>query len=276
MKKEWKFIRRWRLFLSGIICSLLFLITGCGPKLSSRQEIQEFEKVGSVQFNSAGTADKLADSSGPYQVIPGDILEFQMPAELRIVTSDLSEWNKPVFGLSEIEPYLSRVDDSGAVTLPIIGKVFVWGMTLAEIEATVKNAYYPKYVVTPPQLVCSVKNYQNEHKRVFAVLGLVQKPGSFPYPPDIQYSLLEAIAFAGGLNMVADPRYVKIYRADEKETITSVTLSVDSKSLSDTVKVRIKPGDVIYVDHTFRTRTNQFLADVFHITVGAGADLYDD
>ena len=41
------------------------------------------------------------------------------------------------------------------------------------------------------------------------------------------------------------------------------------KALKEAYQVAIKPGDVIYIDHTLRTRTNKFLSDVFHITVGA-------
>jgi hypothetical protein len=80
---------------------------------------------------------------------------------------------------------------------------------------------------------------------------------------------MEALAFAGGLNMTADPRYVKVFRHDVDGKITSATFSVDSKSMANAYGVRIKPGDVIYVDHTLRTRMNQFLADVLQIRVGA-------
>jgi hypothetical protein len=83
---------------------------------------------------------------------------------------------------------------------------------------------------------------------------------------------MESLAYAGGLNMVADPRYVKVYRQDSSGEIVSATFSIDSKSFQDAYAVAIKPGDVIYVDHTLRTRVNQFIADVFNFRVG----YYDD
>ncbi|MCX5636906.1 MAG: polysaccharide biosynthesis/export family protein [Planctomycetota bacterium] len=209
---------------------------------------------------------------GPYRVIPGDVLEFQMHVSLRIVSSELVEWLRPSYGHREIEPYLTRVSDAGTITLPIIGEIQVAGKTLAEIEQAVKNAYYPKYVVNPPMLVCQVEKYQSEHERVFTVMGLVNKPEAFPYPPDVQYNLMEALAFAGGLDMVADPRYVKVFRQNADGEVLQATFDIGDKALKKAYAIVIKPGDVIYVDHTASTRVNKFLADVFHITVGANVD----
>jgi len=107
-------------------------------------------------------------------------------------------------------------------------------------------------------------------------MGLVNIPNAFPYPPDVQYNLMEALAFAGGLNMTADPRYVKIYRQHTSGEVVSATFGVDSDSLIGAYGVAIKPGDVVYVDHTLRTRVNQFLADVLQIRVGADVRRYDD
>jgi hypothetical protein len=51
----------------------------------------------------------LKSHTGPYRVIPGDILEFQMPAVLRVISSDLPQWLRPVYGRRDVEPFLARV-----------------------------------------------------------------------------------------------------------------------------------------------------------------------
>jgi polysaccharide export outer membrane protein len=192
-----------------------------------------------------------------------------MPAVLRIISSDLPQWLRPIYGRTDVEPYLVRVNQTGVITLPIVGELNVAGKTLAQIEALVIDVYHPKYVVNPPMVVCEIKKYQRESERVFAVVGLVKGSGVFPYPADVQYNLMEALAFAGGLDMVADPRYLKIYRKDAGGDLVSATFGVDKQSMADTYAIVIKPGDLIYVDHTLRTRINKFITDVFHITVGA-------
>lgn len=259
----------------GLVCVavwwLLFL-AGCGGPLSGPDEVAGFAKAGPTRSEADfQDATGIKSRVGPYRVMSGDILEFQMPAVLRVISSDLPDWLKPVIGHSYYEPYLVRVTPDGTITLPIVGQIPAGGRTLAEIEALAIDAYYPKYVVNRPMVVCEVKKYQSENERVFAVLGLVNKSGVFPYPPDLQYNLMEALAFAEGLDMVANPRYVKIYRQDSNGEVVAATFGVDKKSLADAYGVVVKPGDLIYVDHTFRTRVNRFMADVFHVTFGVGA-----
>jgi protein involved in polysaccharide export with SLBB domain len=267
--KTWRFARHRKVVFAYSF--LLLFLAGCGPSLSSPEQVIKFKKAGPIQ--AAIDFDQLAkEKPGPYRVIPGDVLEFQMHVSLRIVSSELPDWLRPSYGYKEIEPYLVRVSDAGTVTLPVIGEIQVAGKTLAEIEQAVKNAYYPKYVVNPPMLVCQVKEYQSEHERVFTVMGLVNKPDAYPYPPDVQYNLMQALAFAGGLDMVADPQYVKVFRQDADGEVLQTTFGIGGEALKKAYAIAIKPGDVIYVDHTASTRINKFLADVFHITVGANVN----
>ena len=267
-----RFLRHWKVIFALIF--LLVSLQGCGRSLSSPEQLKRFKNAGPIQATI--DFDRLAKGKpGPYRVIPGDVLEFHMHVDLRIISSELADWLRPAYGSREIEPYLVRVSDAGLITLPIIGEIHVVGKTLAEIEEVVRNAYYPKYVVSPPMLVCQVKQYQGEHERVFTVMGLVNKPDAYIYPPDVQYNLMEALAFAGGLDMVADPRYVKVFRQDADGEVLYATFGLEEKMLKDAYEVAIKPGDVIYVDHTLRTRINKFLSDVFYITIGADARYRD-
>ena len=267
--KIWRFARHRKVVFASSF--LLLFLAGCGPSLSSPEEVTKFKKAGPIQ--AVIDFDQLAKGKpGPYRVIPGDVLEFQMHVSLRVVSSELPDWLRPAYGYKEIEPYLVRVSDAGTVTLPIIGDIQVAGKTLAEIEQAVKSAYYPKYVVNPPMLICQVEKYQAEHERVFTVMGLVNKPDAYPYPPDVQYNLMQALAFAGGLDMVADPQYVKVFRRDADGEVLQATFGIGDKALKEAYAIAIKPGDVIYVDHTASTRINKFLSDVFHITVGASVN----
>jgi protein involved in polysaccharide export with SLBB domain len=107
---------------------------------------------------------------------------------------------------------------------------------------------------------------------VFTVIGLAQKPGAFPYPPDIEYNLMQAIGFAGGLDQIADPRFVTVYRQNAKGDIVSATFRVDKKFMASSCNVKIKPGDVISIDMTSRTRRNIVLNQIFRINMGLYAN----
>jgi protein involved in polysaccharide export with SLBB domain len=110
---------------------------------------------------------------------------------------------------------------------------------------------------------------------IFSVTGLVKNPGNFPYPANIRYNLMQALAFAGGLDQVADPRYATIYRLKLDGTIVDTTFQIikDSK-LTKALNTTIKPGDIIDVGHTAHTRRNVLWDRIFRFTFGAFVPLY--
>jgi len=107
---------------------------------------------------------------------------------------------------------------------------------------------------------------------LFSVVGLVNNPGNFPYPPDVQYNLMQALAFAGGLDRATEPRYATIYRLKPDGTIVSAVFEVvhvrNGSQLTEALNTVIKPGDIVAVEHTPRTRTKMFLDTVFRINIG--------
>jgi len=107
---------------------------------------------------------------------------------------------------------------------------------------------------------------------LFSVVGLVNRAGNFPYPPNVQYNLMQALAFAGGLNPAAEPRYATVYRLRPDGSIIHATFELvktgNSSHLTDALNIQIKPGDIVSVEHTPRTRTNVFLDRVFRINMG--------
>lgn len=254
MWKFFKSFRYWQIIPAYAFVTTLLCATGCGPALTTSEKLAEFKKAGPVTTRF---------HAGPYRVVPSDILELHMPAILRVTCSYFPD------SLQEVEPYLCRVSDTGTINLPIIGEVAIAGKRLAEIELLMVKAYYPKYVTTPPTVVCKVTEYEGEKARVFTVMGLVKNSGAFSYPPNVQYNLMEALAHSGGFDQVADPRYVKVYRREANGEVVSATFGVDHSSLASAYNVMIKPGDVVYVDHTLRTRANSFLSRVLRIGVGA-------
>jgi protein involved in polysaccharide export with SLBB domain len=114
--------------------------------------------------------------------------------------------------------------------------------------------------------------------QVFTVLGLARNPGTFPYPTDVRYNLAQAVAFAGGGDDVADPRYVSVYRQDATGALVSARFKREGNSLAKAATLPIHPGDIIFIEQTFRTRTRQFFNSFFRtgVFVGATYDIADD
>lgn len=107
--------------------------------------------------------------------------------------------------------------------------------------------------------------------QLFTVVGLVHKPGAYPYPSRVEYNLLQAIAMAGGANEIADPQFAKIYRKDEHGQLQVGCFRIAGEDENIASDIFIKPGDVVAIEHTSRTRTRTILAEVLRI--GAGVNV---
>lgn len=112
--------------------------------------------------------------SNSYRIGPGDII--------RITVYDHDDLRTVV-----------RVDDTGSVNLPLIGRVRVGNMTIPEISDTIATALADGYIVNP-QVNVFIEEYRS--KKV-VILGYVQKPGLYELSGSI--SFLELISKAGGL-----------------------------------------------------------------------------
>jgi polysaccharide export outer membrane protein len=102
------------------------------------------------------------------------------------------------------------IDKNGMVMLPLLGQVKISGMTVGEAQARIQQLYNKDYLVNP-QVNLIVEEFA---KRRFAVLGNVQKAGSFDFPQNESVNLLEAIAMAGGYTRLGAPSKVDVKRME--------------------------------------------------------------
>ena len=399
-----------------------------------------------IRFENAGPQSPIVDMNhlenariggGPHRAVPGEVLELTMPTILQIVTAEEPEIS------GRMAPYVCRLSETGTITLPVVGEIKVAGMTLAEIELTVINAFHPEYTESRPAVFAKVLEYKTtrvsitgavnkpgvysmrsdqtslvallmeaggivdegaafiqiihadqsmpddntaritaqspvltagytqslytraaspklsyglrghesgllseniglyqkfsmaDSKQItvaantvyrpdlrksheiaghlksansqesrsiilpvkglnipfadvalqdgdrviverlqepmITVVGLVNRAGNFPYRPDVEYNLMQALGFAGGLNLSAEPRYATVYRLAEDGTTVSAVFNIAgiAKSIDPTgaLSIALKPYDVIAVEHTPRTRTKVFWDRVFRFYI---------
>ncbi len=250
MKQLCKSILYWKIvFAYTFVFACLLCVTGCHPALSSDEQVQRFEKAGPITPEvDVDCLLRAKTHTGYYQVVPGDVLEFQMPAVLRVVSSDLSGWFKPVSGHYDVEPYLFRVSDAGTITLPIVGEIPVAGKKLTEIEAFVVNAYYPKYVANRPSVVCKVNEYQTEN---VTIVGGVARPGLYRLRKD-EMSLVAALMKAGGI-IEEGASLIMIQNAGRtgEDELPETTGSPDPTALGPSADVEKKEVDLVFQQNDF-------------------------
>ena len=110
-----------------------------------------------------------------------------------------------VFGIEGLQREV-RVNNSGEISLPLVGRLQVGGKTVEDVQAQVEDAYRARYLQDPQ---VSVLVTERARERV-TVEGAVASPGIYPIATEL--SLLQAIAVAKGLTNVADQKDIFIYR----------------------------------------------------------------
>ena len=150
------------------------------------------------------------ETKGPYALDTGDVVRVTVYGEPEITKS-------------------YRVDDGGAVALPLVGTVRVRGLTTQLAAASITAALAEGYL-REPSVAVEIEQY-----RPFFIEGAVKTAGQFPYVYGM--SVRAAIATAGGFTDTADRSRAVVYRR-QGERMSKGTVGLDFP---------IYPGDTIVV-----------------------------
>lgn len=134
------------------------------------------------------------------------------------------------------QPNLSReysVDDSGAVSIPLLGPITARGLSTQDLEGLISARLRIEYV-RDPHVNVEVSTY-----RPFFILGEVRNPGQYPYLNRMTAEM--AVAIAGGYTGRASKRDVRIIRH----------LNGKSQRIDAPAHIRVQPGDTITVKERF-------------------------
>jgi polysaccharide export outer membrane protein len=181
----------------------------------------------------AGRAQDAAFTP-PAQTDGGDATDYQL------LTDDVVQIK--VFQEEDLDSVL-RVSKEGTITFPLIGVVQVGGKTPQEAALLIKAALAKDYLVNP-QVSLTVVEYA---KRLFTVLGQVQRPGSYDLPDRDTLTLIQAIGMAGGYTRIADPGRITLKRTvDGRQSVMHLNAK---KMAGGTVEstFAVKSGDIITV-----------------------------
>lgn len=138
-----------------------------------------------------------------------------------------------------------RITQEHTITLPLIGRVSVKGLTVRQAEESIRALYDRDFLVNP-QINLTVLEYV---ETTVQVVGAVNQPGIVRFPPEQKLSLVEAIARAGGHSRLADLRKVRLSRTTEGGQTENFTINVDElvKGNASGEQWTLIKGDVIFV-----------------------------
>lgn len=182
--------------------------------LEARPLTEAVQSVGTALFNS-GVID--------YRIGRQDLLEIK------------------VFDVEELSQTV-RVGEDGSISLPLLGRLAIAGLTKGDLEQLLARLLSDRYVRNP-QVTVFVKEY--ESKKI-AVSGAVKKPGTFEMLG--QKTLLEMISMAGGLDV--DPgKQIFIFRRENDGPTRRIAIELERLvyQADPALNVTLMPNDIIYV-----------------------------
>ncbi|MBN1186715.1 MAG: polysaccharide biosynthesis/export family protein [Bacteroidales bacterium] len=134
--------------------------------------------------------------------------------------------------------YGYTVSDSGTISLPILGEIEVYGLTLEQVKRNIKEraAKYLKDAVINVRLL-SFK---------YTVVGEVNRPGMYNNYNN-QLTVLEAIGMAGDITDYGNRRRVLVVRPTKEGTYT-FRINLQDKNLLQSEGYFLLPNDIVIVE----------------------------
>jgi len=188
--------------------------------------------AGSAATNAVATADTPRTGDKP------SAARIHNDRTIRIGTGDLIQIT--VFGAPDLAQE-ARVNDSGSITMPLIGNVHVAGLTSDEAQDLIATRLREGGMLRDPQVEVFEKEYATQG---IAVMGEVQRPGIYTLLGERRLS--DAISAAGGTTGRAG-QAISITRSNDPNKPVVVDMDYMDPSKSPSGNVAVFPGDTIVV-----------------------------
>ncbi len=133
------------------------------------------------------------------------------------------------------------VGDDGSVSLPLIDRVQVAGLSTQQASDRVAAAYESGGFLKQPQVNITIEELRS---RQISVLGSVASPGRFPL--ESSTTVLDALALAGGITAQGSRTVALVRRGGDRHQRYSINLD-QLLTAQNTGTIDLQAGDTIYV-----------------------------
>lgn len=142
-----------------------------------------------------------------------------------------------------------RIDARGRVNLPLVGEVVIGGLTLAQAQRVIEDAFKDGRFLRHPQVTITVEEYA---PREVSIQGAIRNPGRYVLPVESTFTVVELVTKAGGFTDIAKGTTVTITRVAADGTKQVFTVDVESlirgrKGGRPAEDILLQPGDIVYV-----------------------------
>ncbi len=177
------------------------------------------------QLAAEAVAPAAVAASAPSHVLaPGELVQIKVFQEADLDTA-------------------VRIPSDGRINFPLIGEVSLAGETVQSATRNIRDRLQARFLVNPQVTVSVIE----QAKRLFTVLGQVQRPGTYRFPESQSLDVLQVIGIAGGYTRLADAGRITIKRRTDGE---ERAIRLDAKRLArgrGSDLFFVEPGNVITV-----------------------------
>jgi protein involved in polysaccharide export with SLBB domain len=183
-----------------------------------------FSVIGANFACAQSPAQQVSISQPSHVLVPGELIQIKVFQEPDLDTS-------------------IRIPGDGHINFPLIGEIALAGQSVQLATRVIRDRLQARFLVNPQVSIAVLE----PAKRLFTVLGQVQRPGTYRFPEQQALDLLQVIGIAGGYTRLADSgRIIIKRRIDGSEKI----FRLDGKRLArgeSGEPFSIISGDVITV-----------------------------
>jgi polysaccharide export outer membrane protein len=203
-----------------------FMINGCST------DTEHYEMLKTSSKKKVNTI-KTTAASMEYRILPQDRLQV-------VLYKDPNQ--ESIGGSGELGQSMSNkgilVNAAGYITLPLIGKVKVSGLT--QTQASDKITLMYKKFLNTPSVYLEVLN-----KRIF-VLGEVNKPGVIQLDKE-KMTLFEALAHAGDITDYGQKNNISVVSNIPGRGMVMRTVDLTDFDHMKYADLMLRPNDIVYV-----------------------------
>ncbi len=134
-----------------------------------------------------------------------------------------------------------RVNEGGEISLPLIGKVKVGGLSVTEAEELLAVKLSEKYM-QDPHVSVFIKEYESQK---ITINGYVKSPGIFPLKGRL--TLIQAISQANGMDRLADATDVVIFRRKGDEGTVGYRVNFEEVQTGKVADPVVRSDDIVVV-----------------------------
>lgn len=132
------------------------------------------------------------------------------------------------------------VDPEGYIDFPVLGKVYVAGLTREEIASKIKEALVSNDLVKDPVVTVEFLNLS------FAVMGEVSKPGRYMIDRD-RVTILDAISMAGDLTINGERNNIMVQRMVGDDLMVYTLDLTSGLDVYNSPAFYLQQNDLVYV-----------------------------